>query len=486
MLLGGSCFIKKKGRAMDVQTLPSYLDRKQTDYYLTAAKELLERRSTAQPMAYVHSFGCQQNQSDTEKIMGMLSAMGYGFTPTPENADLVLFNTCAIRENAEVKVFGNIGAVKQYKTLRPDMVVCVCGCMVQQKHIVEKLQKSYRFVDIIFGTHVLASFPELLYQKLSGQKNKLTDVREISDDIVEGLPVRREDGIRAWLPIMYGCDNFCTYCVVPYVRGRERSRKPEDILDEVRSLAAEGYKEITLLGQNVNSYGKGLKPSINFAGLLRQIAAVPGDFRVRFMTSHPRDCTHELIDTIADCEKLCIGIHLPVQSGSDRVLTVMNRHYDTAHYMELVEYARKQIPGVMFTSDIIVGFPGETREEFEETLALIRQVRFEKLFTFIFSPRTGTRAAKMEDPVPYRTKSDWLREILELQTEIVYDLYQEMLGKSYSVLAEGESRSKPGVLIGHTDTNVLMEFPGDPSLIGRFVSVKAVRATKTAVIGELA
>lgn len=344
MLLGGSCFIKKKGRAMDVQTLPSYLDRKQTDYYLTAAKELLERRSTAQPMAYVHSFGCQQNQSDTEKIMGMLSAMGYGFTPTPENADLVLFNTCAIRENAEVKVFGNIGAVKQYKTLRPDMVVCVCGCMVQQKHIVEKLQKSYRFVDIIFGTHVLASFPELLYQKLSGQKNKLTDVREISDDIVEGLPVRREDGIRAWLPIMYGCDNFCTYCVVPYVRGRERSRKPEDILDEVRSLAAEGYKEITLLGQNVNSYGKGLKPSINFADCSGRIAAVPGDFRVRFMTSHPRDCTHELIDTIADCEKLCIGIHLPVQSGSDRVLTVMNRHYDTAHYMELVEYALQTDP----------------------------------------------------------------------------------------------------------------------------------------------
>lgn len=465
--------------------LPSYLDRKQTDYYMAAVRDLLQRRSTDQPLACVQSFGCQQNQSDAEKIMGMLSAMGYGFAPTPEQADLVLVNTCAIRENAEARVFGIIGSFKQYKALRPDMVVCVCGCMVQQPHIVQKLRGSYRFVDIIFGTHALAAFPELLHQKLSGQDAKPTNVQERTDDIVEGLPVRREDGIRAWLPIMYGCDNFCTYCVVPYVRGRERSRRPEDILDEVRTLVGEGYKEITLLGQNVNSYGKGLEPAINFAGLLRQIAAVPGEFRVRFMTSHPRDCTHELIDTIADCDKLCIGIHLPVQSGSDRVLKAMNRHYDTAHYLELVDYARKRIPDVMFTSDIIVGFPGETREEFEETLALVRRVRFEKLFTFIFSPRTGTRAAQLEDPVPHRTKSDWLQEILAAQNEIVDGLYREMIGRCFTVLVEGESRTRPGILIGHTDTNVLMEFAGDSALVGRFVQVQATEATRTFVYGEL-
>ncbi len=463
----------------------SYLQRKGAEYFIQETKRVIEQRHTALPMAYVHSFGCQQNQSDTEKIMGMLSAMGYGFTPTAENADLVLFNTCAIRENAETKILGNIGAIKQYKMANPNLVVCVCGCMVQQKHIVEKLQKSYGFVDIIFGTHALASFPELLYQKLAGLETKLVNVLDKTDDIVEGLPVHRQDALKAWLPIMYGCDNFCTYCVVPHVRGRERSRRPEDILAEVRQLVADGYREITLLGQNVNSYGKGLSPAINFSGLLRQIAEIPGEFRVRFMTSHPRDCTHELLDTIAAYDKLCIGIHLPVQSGSDRILQAMNRHYDTAHYLELVDYARKKIPGVMFTSDIIVGFPGETRAEFESTLELIRKVRFEKLFTFIFSPRPGTKAAEMEDPVPYSVKSGWLRELLEVQTDIVYDLYAQMIGHTFVVLAEDESKSKPGVLIGRTNTNVLMEFEGTKDLIGHFIPVKALKATKTAVIGQI-
>ncbi len=363
------------------------------------AKNLLAERYDHPPLAYVHTFGCQQNVSDGEKISGMLLEIGYGPADSPETADLVIYNTCAVRENAEDRVFGNVGALKPVKQKRQGMLIGLCGCMMQQQSAAEKIKQSYPYVDLVFGTHALHTLPELLYNRLSGQKRQFS-IDDSPGEIIEGIPLQRDGAIKANLPVMYGCNNFCTYCIVPYVRGRERSRRPQDVLAEARQLVEMGYREITLLGQNVNSYGYTLDEQVDFSDLLWEVNRIDGDFILRFMTSHPKDCTHRLIDTIAACDKVCNHIHLPVQSGSNRVLNAMNRHYTVEEYLSLIDYARQAIPDVTFSSDIIVGFPGETREEFEQTVELVKRVRYTTLYTFIYSPRTGTKAASMDDPIP--------------------------------------------------------------------------------------
>ncbi len=434
------------------------------------------------PLAFVHSYGCQLNVSDGEKIGGMLAQMGFGFADEPEDADLILYNTCAVRENAENRVFGNIGALKRLKENRPELVIAVCGCMVQQEQAAEKIRKKFPFVDLIFGTHVLHEFPQLLYTIYEKQERVLR-IPEADGLIAEGLPVRRESGILASVPIMYGCDNFCTYCIVPKVRGRERSREPELVISEVKTLLDEGYKEILLLGQNVNSYGKG--GSADFPELLRRLDALDGEFLIRFMTSHPKDCTKELIDTIAGSRHISRHLHLPVQSGSDRILKKMNRHYDTARYRELVSYAREKIPDLQLTTDIIVGFPGETREDFLETLSFVREIRFDSAYTFIYSKREGTRAAEMEDPIQPEEKGKWFRELLEVQGKAGEDAYRRYVGKTLRVLCCGIGRTDPTLLTGKSQQNIIVDFAGDKSLIGRFVSVKITKALNWALIGEI-
>ena len=334
------------------------------------AAELVKLAYDTPPLAFVHSYGCQQNVNDGERIKGVLMDIGYGLCDKPEDADLILFNTCAVREHAEQRVFGNVGALKGLKEKKHGLIIGLCGCMANQKHVVEKLRQSYPYVDLVFGVDGIDTLPQLIAQKLHKHKRVLMEPAQ-RPVIVENIPIRRESEFRAWLPIMYGCDNFCTYCIVPYVRGREKSRKPGDILAEFKSLVEAGYKEITLLGQNVNSYGKGLEEQVDFSDLLNLLCTVPGDYHIRFMTSHPKDASFKLIDTIAAQPKLCKHLHLPVQCGSDRLLVQMNRHYTVEHYLELVEYARKKVPGITFSSDIIVGFPGETEEDFQKTLELV-------------------------------------------------------------------------------------------------------------------
>ena len=451
--------------------------------YMKQVRELLAQRYDHPPLAHVHSYGCQANVAEGERIQGMLAQMGYGFTDSPDDADFILYNTCAIRKGAEDRVFGNVGALQHNKRRRPDMIIALCGCMTQQEQVAARMKRSYPHVDLVFGTHATHRFPQMVHEVLSSQK-RVFHIEETENIIAEGLPIRRDGDFKAWIPIMYGCDNFCTYCIVPYVKGRERSRRPGPILDEVRELAAKGYREFTLLGQNVNSYGKGLDEPVSFASLLRKINEIEGDFRVRFMTSHPKDCTHELIDTIAECDKLCKHIHLPVQCGSDRILKQMNRHYTLQQYRELIDYARKKIPGVSFTSDIIVGFPGETYEDFCETLALIREVEYDSLYTFIYSPREGTRAAQMEDPVPGEEKSRWFQELLETQEQIGIRHNEARVGKVLRVLAEGEAKNKAGWLTGHADNGSIVNFPADQDLIGSFVPVRITRALNWAVEGE--
>lgn len=452
--------------------------------FSSLAKNLLKFKfGEASPKAYVHTFGCQGNVSDGERMKGMLSDMGYVFTEDEKEADLILLNTCAIREHAEDRVFGNIGRLKVLKKANPDLIICVCGCMVQQKHIEEKIYKSYPFVSVVFGTHVIHKLPEFVYRALSRGK-RVYDTDSTNLEIAEGNRVWRDGKIRAWLPIMYGCNNFCSYCVVPYVRGRERSRKSEEIMKEARELVSLGFKDITLLGQNVNSYGKGLEEDINFAKLLRMINDIEGDFTIRFMTSHPKDCTHELLDTMAECDKVAKHLHLPVQCGNDRVLTEMNRHYDRAKYLSLIEYARKVMPDLSITSDIIVGFPGETYEEFCDTLSLIKEVEYTSLYTFIYSARKNTKAAEMPDPVSREEKGKWFDELLKLQESIAAKRTAKMNGKVYRVLAEEKSKTE-GWISGRTSGNVIIEFPADESVIGSFCDVLVTEPLNWIVKGEL-
>ena len=436
-------------------------------------------------MALVRTYGCQQNVADSEKLRGQLQEMGFAFTEQEEEADLILFNTCAVRENAEFRVYGNVGNLKALKRQKPSLIIGVCGCMMEQEHVAEKIRQSYPYVSLVFGTHVVHKLPELLYQTLTSGKRVFSRGDDSEDKtIVEGLPIHRDRDIRAWLTVMYGCDNFCSYCVVPHVRGRERSRTPEAVEAEFRALVQAGYKEIVLLGQNVNSYGKTLEHPISFSELLRRLDAIPGDHRLRFMTSHPKDATKELIDTMAESEHICHSLHLPFQSGNDRVLKEMNRKYTRERYLELIQYAREKMPDISFSSDIIVGFPRETYEEFLDTVSLVEEVGFTSLFTFIYSPRVGTRAAKMEDPVSEQEKSRWFTELLQAQEATADKLAPTIIGTTQRVLVE-EVSEKRGVLCGKTEGNLNCDFEGSESLVGPFVDVKITDSRNWVLTGEL-
>ena len=438
--------------------------------YARRVFSIASQRYGASPKAAVITFGCQQNVSDSERLKGMLVSMGYSITQTPENADFIIFNTCAVREHAEDRVYGNIGMTKKIKQERPNTVVAVCGCMVQQETVAEKIKKSYPYVDIVMGTHVLHRLPEFLYKRLNGSP-RIFELSQEDNTIVEDIPIKRDGKFKGWLPIMYGCNNFCTYCIVPYVRGRERSREPEQIIAEAKQMIKDGYKDITLLGQNVNSYGKGCSHGVNFAKLLRMLNDIEGEFRIRFMTSHPKDCTVELLDTIKECEKVSYHLHLPFQSGSSRILKLMNRYYNREQYLELIKNAKERIPDVDLTSDIIVGFPGETYEDFKETLSLVKQVEFASLFTFIYSPREGTPASIMPDPVSRKEKGEWFNELLALQEQIAKTNVNKYLGKTFRVLCD-DYGSKEGYMSGHTSGTAVIEFEADQSLLGKFVDVR--------------
>ena len=457
---------------------------KQKEYMNLVRTVVSSRYPTDAPKAFVHTYGCQGNVADSEKILGMLKEMGYDFCNTAEDADLVLYNTCAIREHAEDRVFGNVGALKPIKKQRPDMIIALCGCMMQQQSVADRIKNSFSFVDLVFGTHVAYKLPEFMYRILCTGK-RVFDITDSDGNIVEGIPVMREGTLRAWIPIVYGCNNFCSYCIVPYVRGRERSRNFEDVMKEVREVIAAGYKEITLLGQNVNSYNKDLDESQRFPALLKAISEIEGDFIVRFMTSHPRDCTKELLDVMASSDKIAKHLHLPFQSGNDRVLKEMNRHYDREKYLSLIDYAYKVMPELSITSDVIVGFPGETYEEFCDTLSLIEKVKYTSLFTFIFSARPGTKAYTMPDPISRDEKGKWFKELTDLQERIAGERTANMKGKTYRVLVEGTAKGE-GMLSGRTGGNIIIEFPGDESLIGEFIDVTVTNPRTWIVYGEIA
>ena len=432
--------------------------------------------------ALVDTFGCQQNVADSQHILGMLRDMGCQFTDDAAQADIVVLNTCAIRDHAEKRVYGNLGALTHTKKQNPEQVICLCGCMAQRPEVAEKVRQSYRHVDLVFGPQALWKFPELLYQVYT-RRGRVFSVEDEHGTIAEGMPVVREGNVRAWVSIMYGCNNFCSYCIVPYVRGRERSREPQCIIDDVRQLAAEGYKEITLLGQNVNSYGKDLGLGVDFADLMAQIASLPGDFRLRFMTSHPKDASHKLFDTIAAYPKICKQFHLPFQSGNDRVLHAMNRRYTSAQYLELVDYGRSLMPELVLTSDVIVGFPGETEEEFEDTLRLIERVRYDALFTFIFSPRGGTPAASMPDPTPKEEKNRRFDRLVALQNRISEEKHRAYIGRTFRVLIDGRDGD---LLTARTDGGRLVRLSGGDGLIGQFRDVRITGSTTWSLTGELA
>ena len=434
------------------------------------------------PKAYVETYGCQQNEADSEKLRGYLTQCGYAIVEEAEGADVVVMNTCAIREHAEQRVFGNLGALTHTKRRHPEQKIFLCGCMAGEDKVVSRIKTSFPHVDGVFSTHHLWQFPEILCTVLTGKK-RVFSVLDEPGSIAEGIPQVRSSGLKAWVSIMYGCNNFCTYCIVPYVRGRERSRQPECILEECRSLIEKGVKDITLLGQNVNSYGKDLSCNVDFSDLLEQIAQLPGDFLIRFMTSHPRDASPKLFDTMAKYPKIAKQLHLPFQSGSSRVLKAMNRHYDRETYLEKVNYAKAVMPGLVLTSDVIVGFPGETEEEFEETVSLIQQVHYDSLFTFIFSPRTGTPAAKMEDPTPKEEKNRRFDRLCQVQNAISEEIHRGYIGSIQRCLVDGMDGQ---LLTARTEGGRLVRFAGDQALIGSFKDLRITGATTWSLTGELA
>ena len=433
------------------------------------------------PKAYVETYGCQQNEADSEKLRGYLTQSGYAICQEAEGADVVVMNTCSIREHAEQRVFGNLGALTHTKRRHPTQKIFLCGCMAGEEKVSARVKESYPYVDGVFSTHHLWQFPEILYNVLTKKKRQFY-VADEAGSIAEGIPQVRDSKLKAWVSIMYGCNNFCTYCIVPYVRGRERSRRPEAILEECRQLAESGCKEITLLGQNVNSYGKDLDCGMDFADLLAQIAQLPGDFLIRFMTSHPRDASTKLFDTMAKYPKIAKQLHLPFQSGSSRVLKAMNRHYDRETYLSKVRYAKSVMPELVLTSDVIVGFPGETEEEFEETISLIEEVRYDSLFTFIFSPRTGTPAAKMEDPTPKEEKNRRFDKLCARQNAISEDIHKSYIGKALRCLVDGKDKDH---LTARTEGGRLVRFQGPETLIGSYQNLRITGATTWSLTGEL-
>ena len=444
----------------------------------------LNARLPQPPLAFVDTYGCQQNEADSERIRGYLARMGYGFTQDEEEARVIVINTCAIREHAEQRVLGNLGALVHVKRRHPDQIICVCGCMAQEQHVADKIRQSFRHVDLVFGPHVLWKFPEFIHTLLTS-RGRIFQIPDEAGSIAEGIPVVRQDKVKAWVSIMYGCNNFCSYCIVPYVRGRERSRKPEDILREVEELAAQGYKDITLLGQNVNSYGRDLDEPCDFADLLERVNAVPGDFLIRFMTSHPKDATQKLFETMARCEKVAPVLHLPFQAGNDRVLKVMNRRHTIAEYLDKIRALKALIPDIVLTSDVIVGFPGETTAEFEDTLKVLEAVRFDALFTFIFSPRPGTPAADMDDPMPREEKLRNFNRLVALQDQISEEKHRAYIGKTVRCLIDGESGDPDYPLTGRTPGNRLVRAAGPASAVGAFAQVEITGANKWSLFGRL-
>ena len=433
---------------------------------------------------YIETWGCQMNEEDSEKLSGMLKRIGYTRTENKEEAGIILFNTCCVRENAENKVFGNLGALKKLKKKNPDLIIGICGCMMQQEGMADKILKKFPYVNIVFGTHNAYKFPEYL-NRVRTEGVQIKEIFNKETDIVEGLPIDRESSVKAFVTIMYGCNNFCTYCIVPYVRGRERSRKPEDILREIRELVAQGYKEITLLGQNVNSYGKGLEEDVDFAKLLRMINEIEGLERVRFMTSHPKDLTVDVIMAIKECDKLCEQIHLPVQSGSNSILKKMNRHYTREYYLDLVKKIKEEIPGVTLTTDIIVGFPGETEEDFQETLELVKEVGYSSAFTFIYSRRNNTPADMMLNQVSEEDKHHRFNRLVAAVNERVIAQNKAEEGNILEVLVEGNSKNDAEKLTGRTRTGRLVNFTGEGINAGDIVNVKITRAQNFSLIGEV-
>ncbi len=435
------------------------------------------------PRFFIDTYGCQMNEHDSEKLHGMLKTMGYVEGESFRDADLVIINTCCVRENAELRVFGNLGHMKPIKEKRKDFKIAGCGCMMQQPQVVEKIKQTYTQVDLVFGTHNLHEFPELLLKTFDAT-SPIIDVWQSEGTIVEGLPAVRRVGVKAYVDIMYGCNNFCTYCIVPYTRGRERSRSLESILEEVRELVAEGVREVTLLGQNVNSYGIGLEPAADFPDLLRAVDAVEGIQRVRFMTNHPKDVPDKLIRTMAECPSVCAHIHLPLQAGSDRLLKAMNRYYTLAEYLDVVKRLRALMPDIALTTDIIIGFPGETEEDIDNLIAVAREVRFDSAYTFLYSARTGTPAAKMTDQIPEALKHQRFERVLKVFNEIVKEKNGEQRDSIAAVLVESASKKNEEILTGRDEGNRIVNFKGEPADIGQMIKVKITEPKSFSLFGE--
>lgn len=442
-------------------------------------QELNQRRK-----AIIVTYGCQMNEHDSEKLNAMLMDMGYDMTKKFDDADLIIFNTCCVRENAEFKVYGNLGHIKKLKETRKDLILAVCGCMMQQPHIVAEIKKKYKYVDLVFGTHNIQNFPSLLEETLKSD-HQVVEVWENEGDVIEGLKINRLKEIKAYVNIMYGCDNFCSYCIVPHTRGRERSRKPEDILEEIRQLASDGTKEVMLLGQNVNSYGKTLENKVDFADLLSQVNAIEGLERIRFMTSHPKDISRKLIDVMAASDKVCEYLHLPVQAGSNTVLKMMNRKYTREQYLETIRYAREKMPEVGITTDLILGFPGETEDDFLETMRLLDEVKYDAAFTYLYSKRTGTPAATFEEQVSEDEKHERIKRLLEVLNPSITEKLSHYKDQVVELLVENFAKSSNEKLMGRTRNNMTVTFEGQPELIGKLVTVKITQPKNFSLHGEL-
>lgn len=444
----------------------------------------LEEIKLANKSFHIQTFGCQMNEHDSETLAGMLEEMGYEENNHKKEADVAIINTCSVRENADKRFFGTLGQLKKVKEARPDVVVAVCGCMMQQQHIIDTLKSKYPWVDLVFGTHNLHEFPKLLTNVLN-ERSKVVDIWEEGGDIVEGLPAKRMYPFKAFVNIMYGCNNFCTYCIVPYTRGRERSRQPEEILSEVRELVKTGVKEITLLGQNVNSYGIGADFSMDFADLIYRLNEIEGLERIRFMTSHPKDLSDKLIQAYGDCKKLCNYIHLPVQSGSTQILNRMNRKYTKEDYLKLIEKLKAVSPDIAITTDIIVGFPGETDEDFEETMDLVQKVRYDSAFTFLYSIRKGTPAESFQDQVPEAVKHERFNRLVDVMNEITAEKNKAYEGKIVSILVEGPSKTDPKTLTGRTESGKIVNFNGSLEQVGKIIEVRITEGKTFSLTGEL-
>ena len=463
-------------------TVPNEDEIRRQNGFMEKIKALNAKKDTA-PKFFINTFGCQMNAHDSEKINGMLRQMGYAPADDEKNADFIIYNTCCVRENAENKVYGNLGFLKHEKKARPDLKIALCGCMMQQPTVIETIRKKYKHVDIVFGTFNIYKLPELMYRNIESG-SPIFDIWKEHELIMEDLPAVRKKSFKASVNIMFGCNNFCTYCIVPYVRGRERSRQPEDIIKEIKELVKNGAKEIMLLGQNVNSYGKGLQEEISFAELLRMVNDIEGVERIRFMTSHPKDLSDELIYAMRDCEKVCKHLHLPFQAGNNDILRKMNRRYTKERYLELTEKIKKEIPDIALTTDIMVGFPGEGEAEIEDTVDIVKKVRFSGAFTFIYSKRTGTPAAEMEQTEECVVKSNF-NKVLEAVNPIIKEINDEKVGKTYSVLAEEVSGGDKELISGRLEDNSLVHFKAPESVIGNIVDVKITDCKTFYLVGEM-